>query len=274
MRAAISIATQAGEGREVGILHNNLGLVLWGFEGPLAGPRGDGAGSCSRRLAGSTRSPTSLAAQRCRCSSTAASTIRLSRARSASRRAQRRAETHSCRPRSPRRPGSYTHNPRASRQIEWTLDMRWNHHPPSRPPPISRHSPSRRRRSHEALGHHKAADGLLAELDANPGVRDFPYYVYRLPMIVRIALIEDGPELATRLTDGVQPRTPMPPPLSSPREPRSPRPRATFRSPRTGTPRLSNAGGTSASSPSSAMRCSAGAAPSQPSDQTAGQGRR
>jgi class 3 adenylate cyclase len=36
MREAILLANRAGQGREVAILHNNLGLGLWGFEGPRA----------------------------------------------------------------------------------------------------------------------------------------------------------------------------------------------------------------------------------------------
>ena len=35
-REAIELATEAGQGREVGLLHNNLGSALWGFEGPAA----------------------------------------------------------------------------------------------------------------------------------------------------------------------------------------------------------------------------------------------
>ena len=35
-REAIALATEAGQGREVALLHNNLGTTLWGFEGPAA----------------------------------------------------------------------------------------------------------------------------------------------------------------------------------------------------------------------------------------------
>ncbi len=35
-REAIELATEAGQGREVALLHNNLGMDLWGFEGPAA----------------------------------------------------------------------------------------------------------------------------------------------------------------------------------------------------------------------------------------------
>ncbi len=36
MREAITLATAAGQGREVGILHNNLAIQLWGCQGPQA----------------------------------------------------------------------------------------------------------------------------------------------------------------------------------------------------------------------------------------------
>ena len=36
MREAIPLATLAGQGREAAILHNNLGVNLWTFEGPQA----------------------------------------------------------------------------------------------------------------------------------------------------------------------------------------------------------------------------------------------
>lgn len=35
-REAIELATEAGQGREVALLHNNLGMALWGFHGPAA----------------------------------------------------------------------------------------------------------------------------------------------------------------------------------------------------------------------------------------------
>ena len=35
-REAIVLATEAGQGRQVALLHNNLAYVLWAFEGPAA----------------------------------------------------------------------------------------------------------------------------------------------------------------------------------------------------------------------------------------------
>ena len=37
MRTALSLATDAGQGREVAVLYNNLGVAIWMFEGPKAG---------------------------------------------------------------------------------------------------------------------------------------------------------------------------------------------------------------------------------------------
>jgi class 3 adenylate cyclase/tetratricopeptide (TPR) repeat protein len=36
LREAIKLATEAGQGREVALLHNNLGYMLWSFEGPAS----------------------------------------------------------------------------------------------------------------------------------------------------------------------------------------------------------------------------------------------
>ena len=62
-REAITLATEAGQGREVALLHNNLGCALWAFEGPVGVPGGPSRrGSPTRRPAGSPRCSTSLTA--------------------------------------------------------------------------------------------------------------------------------------------------------------------------------------------------------------------
>ena len=208
MREAIAIATEAGEGREIAILHNNLGLVLWGFEGPLAALEEMRAGvvfSEARglnevaNLLGCTALP--MLVDSGQHDQALESAVALEEGARASGNALvplevRAAQAHILTIRG------------QARQIEWTLEALevttrqagTADYAALVLPPVAL--------VRESLGQHKAAAGLLAELDANPGVRDFPYYVYRLPMIVRIALVEDGPELATRLTDGVHPRNP------------------------------------------------------------------
>jgi class 3 adenylate cyclase/tetratricopeptide (TPR) repeat protein len=208
MREAIVLATEAGEGREVGILHNNLGLVLWGFEGPVAALEEMRAGITFARARGLNEVADLLACttlpmlvdsgehdqaledavgleEGARTSGNALVPLEV-----------RAAQVHILTLRG------------QARQVEWTLESleSTTHNAATADyaalvlPPVAL--------IREALGHHEAAAGLLAELDANPGVRDFPYYVYRLPMIVRTAIVEAGPELATHLTNGVQPRNP------------------------------------------------------------------
>ena len=58
MREAIRIATDVGQGREVGVLHNNLGLQLWAYEGPQAALDELDTGTAFAPPAGSPRSST------------------------------------------------------------------------------------------------------------------------------------------------------------------------------------------------------------------------
>jgi class 3 adenylate cyclase/tetratricopeptide (TPR) repeat protein len=53
------------------------------------------------------------------------------------------------------------------------------------------------------------AKALLAELEQVPGIRADPYYASLLPECLRCALALEEPELAARLVDGVEPRTPL-----------------------------------------------------------------
>jgi class 3 adenylate cyclase/tetratricopeptide (TPR) repeat protein len=208
MRSAIAIAAQAEEGREVGILHNNLGLVLWGFEGPVAALAEMRAGMAFAEARGLHEVANLLACttlpmlvdigEHDEALDTAAALEEVARTSGNALVALevRAAQAH-----------ILTLRGQAA-QVESTLDSLESTTRQAATadyaalvlPPVAL--------AREALGHHNVAAGLLSELGANPGVRDFPYYVYQLPMIVRTALVEDGPELAARLTNGVQPRTP------------------------------------------------------------------
>jgi class 3 adenylate cyclase/tetratricopeptide (TPR) repeat protein len=52
------------------------------------------------------------------------------------------------------------------------------------------------------------ARALLAELEQTPGARDTPYYSRQLGTMLRTALTAGDPDLARRLTDGLEPRYP------------------------------------------------------------------
>src|SRR6266508_6395248 len=59
-----------------------------------------------------------------------------------------------------------------------------------------------------AQGHRARASALLVELEKIVGIRADPYYASVLPELVRTAVALRQPELANRLVDGVEPRTP------------------------------------------------------------------
>ena len=60
-----------------------------------------------------------------------------------------------------------------------------------------------------AEAHKKRASALLVELEQVVGIRADPYYAAALSELVRSAAALRQPELATRLVDGVEPRTPL-----------------------------------------------------------------
>ena len=60
-----------------------------------------------------------------------------------------------------------------------------------------------------AQGHRQQASALLVELEQVSGILADPYYVAALPALVRTALALGEPELAARLVDGVEARTPL-----------------------------------------------------------------
>ena len=60
-----------------------------------------------------------------------------------------------------------------------------------------------------AQGHRQQANALLVELAQVPDIHADPYYAAALPTLVRTALALRQPELASRLVDAVEPRTPL-----------------------------------------------------------------
>ena len=60
-----------------------------------------------------------------------------------------------------------------------------------------------------AQGHRQQANALLVELVQVPEIQADPYYAAALPALVRTALALRQPELAHRLVDDVEPRTPL-----------------------------------------------------------------
>ena len=207
-REAIALATQAGEGREVALLHNNLATGLWPVEGPAAGAAALQTGiefARSRGLTGSAETLTantidalfetgeheqalSLAdslAVRAEASGdmTGLAQIRCVQARILTLRGQAAqvAETLDWLETTTREPG-------------WAELM-----------VIGLGSAALVRAALEQPGR---AVALLIEIDTTPGARGNAVYAALLPTMVRTALAVGEPELAERLVARVEPRTP------------------------------------------------------------------
>ena len=209
-REAIELATEAGQGREVALLHNNLGWALWPFEGPaatlevlregIAYAKARGLTGCSTRSressldvlvdTGSHDEALALAAE-------IAPRLRGERGRVRPQRAS-----------APCRLGS---SPCGVRARRWSSGSTG-----SRPPPGNSET---RRTSSSGL-----ASAALGRAGRRPGRsrrgaprrdRGLPrrpatttYYPALLPAMVRTALAIGEPELAERLVGGLEPRTP------------------------------------------------------------------
>lgn len=59
------------------------------------------------------------------------------------------------------------------------------------------------------LGQHEVCAALLAEVEATPGARAIQTYAAYLPAMVRAALTIASPQLASRISEGVEPNNPL-----------------------------------------------------------------
>ena len=205
MREAISLATQAGEGREAALLHNNLGEALWTFQGPEASLEvlRAGIGSSQARglaemafaIAASTIEPLTDRGKLDEALEVAAAladrheasevmlwdltTVRAAQARILALRGQ--AE-------------------RVAGSLEWIEStVRGTGDPQLVVRGLGSAAVAR-----AALGHDDAAAALLAEMEATPGAYEIIYYPAFLPRLVRTALGIGDRELAERLVAGLE----------------------------------------------------------------------
>ncbi len=206
MREAIRLATQAGQGREVALLHNNLGINLWGFEGTQAALAELHAGiayAASRGLTeiadattASMLSPLFDAGQlddALALANTLAEDIHddqisLSEVRSI------QARVHTLRGQ-PALAADY---------LDWLVTT-------------SREAGAAETLvfglgaaaiTQTALGNTANAAALVTELASAPGTRDNPYYAALLPSLVRTAITLGHPTIAQQLTTDYRPHTP------------------------------------------------------------------
>ncbi len=212
MREAVVLATGAGQGREVGLLHNNLSTVVGAFEGPAAAqeilragiafaqPRGltgivdvlttgllDGlvdAGEHGQALELADELSSQLAAQL----ETGGNTLGLAEVRA----------TQAL---------ILTFRGQAS-EIAGTLDWLETTSRDSGGPEHIVNSHATVAFAHTALANHDRAAALLTEIITTPNIRKSPNYASRLPLMIRTAFALGSPELARQLTDGVEAHSP------------------------------------------------------------------
>ena len=206
-REAIELATEAGQGREVALLHNNLGWNLWSFEGPAAALEVYRAGSAYAKPRGLTEmlDPLTMSsldplvdtgehealtlaaeiAQRLEASGDVWDLIgvRAARVRVLALRGQ---------------------GAEVTEVLEWLEPAARG----TEDPQLVVLGLGASAQVRAALGQDEAAASLLSELVPYPGVRDNGYYPALLAAMVRAALQVGEPALAERLIAGLEPRYP------------------------------------------------------------------
>jgi class 3 adenylate cyclase/tetratricopeptide (TPR) repeat protein len=207
-REAIEIATEAGQGREVALLHNNLGIALWAFEGPGVSLEvlRDGIGFAQARgLAemldslmasqfdvlyelGDLDEALEVAARVAERLEASGDVYDLSAVRAAQARIfALRGETA-----------------KAADAIEWLEPTARG----TQAPEIVVSGLGTAALVRAALGQDDAATALLTELESYPNARDNQNYPALLPPMVRTALGMGQTELTERLVSGLDARYP------------------------------------------------------------------
>jgi class 3 adenylate cyclase/tetratricopeptide (TPR) repeat protein len=207
-REAIELATRAGQGREVALLHNNLAVMLWGFEGPAASLEALHEGIAYAKARGLTEmldvltqgtldglidtgeheEALRIAAERAPRLETSGDVWDLIAARGAQARIfALRGEGAG-----------------VAEVLEWLEPAaRGTEEPQSVAVGLGSSVLAR-----AGLGQDEAVAALLAELESYPGASENPNYWTLLPAMVRAALGIGGPALAERLVSGLDPRYP------------------------------------------------------------------
>jgi class 3 adenylate cyclase/tetratricopeptide (TPR) repeat protein len=207
MRRALALAIEQGEGRAAAVLHNNLAVSVWQYDGPQAALERcrEGIDFCERR--GIAELALAIAAMR------TTFVAEHGQAEQALAEAQPLAE---------RLTEAGNINFIDSRSLQLRLLAERGEH--GQAPPTDE-LVAKARESGEtqmcamafasavrllrAQRQAQQAQALLAELEQVPGIRADPHYAASLPELVRTALALEDPALAAQLVDGVEPRTPL-----------------------------------------------------------------
>jgi class 3 adenylate cyclase/tetratricopeptide (TPR) repeat protein len=207
MRRALELAIEQGQGRAAGILHNNLALGSWLYEGPqaaLAACR-EGIDFCERRgiaevgLAIASISATSRAELGQSERAVAESGPLADRLQATGDILSIGARSLQLRLLAER--GGLEQVPAADDVVATAREI-------GEPQKIAQAFTAAGRLL-LAQGRTNQAKALVVELEQVDGVRPDPYYASLVPELVRTALALGDPKLAARLVDGVEPRTPL-----------------------------------------------------------------
>ncbi len=206
MREAIRLATAAGQGREVALLHNNLGLNLWGFEGPRAalvelrtGIAYGAARGLTEIADGTTASTLSSLLDVGQLDEALALADTLSGPLNDDQLTL--AEVRSVEARIHALRGEAT---QTAHYLDW-LETVTSHLGSAESLALGVGVSAI---AHTALGNPTRAATLLRELAATPASRDNPYYAALLPSLVRTAITIGQPNIAESLTSDHRLRMP------------------------------------------------------------------
>ena len=207
MRRALRLAIEQGEGRAAAVLHNNLALVVWQYEGTQAALAAcvEGIDFCERRgiaefalgIAGTT---TTFLAELGQTEQALAEAVPLAE------RLQAAGDVNVTEPRSVqlRLLAERDAHERAPAADELVATARESSEPQDYALVFTAAA-----QLLLAQGHRERASALLVELEQVVGTRAEPYYAAALPALVRTALVLRQPELAKLLVEDVEPRTPL-----------------------------------------------------------------
>ena len=207
MRRALALALEQGQGRAAAELHNNLALSIWQYEGPRAALDAcrEGIDFCERRgIAEFALGITSMSATF--LADLGQSEQALAEAVPLAERLEAAGDINSTEPR--------------SLQLRLLAERGAHEHAPAADELLATARESGEAQDYAmaftaatrlllAQGHRQQANALLVELAQVPEIHADPYYAAALPALVRTALALRQPELADRLVDAVEPRTPL-----------------------------------------------------------------
>jgi ATP/maltotriose-dependent transcriptional regulator MalT len=208
-REAIRLATEGGQGREVAILHHNLGISLWRDEGPADALEVLRAGIEFALTRGLTEVADMMTATSAELLFDSGEHERaLTVAAEIAGRAEASGNLHNLANVRMVQARILTLRGQAAQTGDW-LDWLETTSRETQVTEITVAGLGSAAVARAALEQHDAAATVLAEVETAPDGRTTDYYAAYLPAMVRTALTIGDPELAERLVTGIEPRTPI-----------------------------------------------------------------